>query len=51
VTGVGIEEWLLFPCSFVAVGAEVVWREGELGAEEEVGQGDRRRERHLAGVP
>ncbi|VAH88991.1 unnamed protein product [Triticum turgidum subsp. durum] len=33
------------------VSAEVIGREGERGAAEEVGQGDRRRERHLARLP
>ncbi|VAI07563.1 unnamed protein product [Triticum turgidum subsp. durum] len=33
------------------VSAEVIWREGERGAAEEVGQGDCRRERHLARLP
>jgi hypothetical protein len=35
----------------VAVGEEVVRSGGERGGEEEVGQGDRRRERHLARLP
>jgi hypothetical protein len=36
---------------FVAVGEEVVRSEGERRGEEEVGQGDRRRELHLARLP